>query len=39
VTLANELGITFIGYRELQELQARNWEDMSEKHWTIHPTT
>jgi len=23
--LANELGITFIGYRELQKLQARNW--------------
>jgi predicted phosphohydrolase len=23
--LANELGIIFIGYRELQKLQARNW--------------
>lgn len=27
VALASELGITFIGYRELQELQARNWQD------------
>jgi len=23
--LADELGIIFIGYRELQKLQARNW--------------
>lgn len=25
-SLAEELGITFIGYRELQELQATNWD-------------
>jgi hypothetical protein len=31
VTLAKELGITFIGYRELQRLQAMNWDAYLEK--------
>jgi hypothetical protein len=31
VALAKELGITFIGYRELQMLQATNWGAYAER--------
>jgi predicted glycoside hydrolase/deacetylase ChbG (UPF0249 family) len=31
VALAKELGITFIGYRELQMLQAMNWDSYAER--------